>query len=173
MNIPENREQLEELVMRYLYDDFDSAERAAFEQALASNPLLQEILEQEQSLERAIPRGTAVHIDEERLQDSRRQMRRNLQKQVANRSAIAEFLVTLMRKPSLVALQSVALAASYVLGVLIASPSDGEVNPVAGIISPLALVGEQEMLDGVVTLKEMESGTQEKLTPEQLAERLS
>ena len=144
MNIPENREQLEELVMRYLYDDLDSAERTAFEQALASNPLLKEILEQEQSLERAIPRGTAVHIDDDRLQDSRRQMRRNLQRQIANRSAIGEFLVTLMRKPSLVALQSVALAASYVLGVLIASPTDSEVSPMAGIISPLALVGEQD-----------------------------
>jgi len=144
MNIPENREQLEELVMRYLYDDLDSADRAAFEQALASNPLLLEILEQEQSLEQAIPQGTAVHIDDDRLQDARRQTRRNLQRQIANRSAIGEFLVTLMRKPSLVALQSVALAASYVLGVLIASPTDGEVNPMAGVISPLALVGEQD-----------------------------
>ena len=144
MNIPESREQLEELVVRYLYDDLDSDEKTVFEQALASNPLLQEILEQEQSLERAIPRGTTVHIDEDRLQDSRRQLRRNLQRQVANRSVIGEFLVTLMRKPSLVALQSVALAASYVLGVLIASPSDSEVAPMAGIITPLALVGEQD-----------------------------
>ena len=50
MNIPENREQLEELVLRYLYNDLDSADRAAFEQALASNPQLREILEQEQNL---------------------------------------------------------------------------------------------------------------------------
>lgn len=37
----------------------------------------------------------------------------------------------------------------------------------------VALVGEQEIKDGVITLKEMESGKQERLTPEQLAERLS
>ena len=37
----------------------------------------------------------------------------------------------------------------------------------------VALVGEQEILDGVVTLKEMETGNQEQLTPEQLLERLS
>jgi histidyl-tRNA synthetase len=37
----------------------------------------------------------------------------------------------------------------------------------------VALVGEQEIRDGVVTLKEMESGQQEKLTPDQLVERLS
>lgn len=37
----------------------------------------------------------------------------------------------------------------------------------------VALVGEQELLDGVLTLKEMESGKQEQLTPDQLVERLS
>ena len=37
----------------------------------------------------------------------------------------------------------------------------------------VALVGEQEMQDGVVTLKEMETGKQERLTPDQLVERLS
>ena len=37
----------------------------------------------------------------------------------------------------------------------------------------VALVGEQEIKDGVIALKEMESGKQERLTPEQLAERLS
>jgi histidyl-tRNA synthetase len=37
----------------------------------------------------------------------------------------------------------------------------------------VALVGEQEVKDGVVTLKEMESGNQEQLTPDQLVEKLS
>ena len=37
----------------------------------------------------------------------------------------------------------------------------------------VALVGEQELKDGVITLKEMDSGMQEQLTPEQLVERLS
>ncbi len=37
----------------------------------------------------------------------------------------------------------------------------------------VALVGEQELMDGVLTLKEMESGNQEQLTPEQLVKRLS
>jgi histidyl-tRNA synthetase len=36
----------------------------------------------------------------------------------------------------------------------------------------VALVGEQEISDGVVTLKEMETGAQERLTPEQLVARL-
>lgn len=147
MNIPENRQQLEDLVLRYLYDDLDENDKALFERELTTNPLLQEILEQERALEKAIPRGTTVHIDGERLEDNRRLMRRNLQKQVANRSVIGDFLVTLMRKPSLVALQSAALAASYVLGVLIASPGGNdapEVNPVAGLVTPLALVGEQD-----------------------------
>jgi histidyl-tRNA synthetase len=37
----------------------------------------------------------------------------------------------------------------------------------------VALVGEQELRDGLITLKEMESGRQEQLTTEQLVERLS
>jgi histidyl-tRNA synthetase len=43
----------------------------------------------------------------------------------------------------------------------------------ARMIPFVALVGEQEMKDGVVTLKEMETGNQERLTPDQLIERLS
>ncbi len=37
----------------------------------------------------------------------------------------------------------------------------------------VALIGEQEIADGLVTLKEMESGRQERLSPEELIERLS
>ncbi len=37
----------------------------------------------------------------------------------------------------------------------------------------VALVGEQEMNDGVITLKEMETGEQERLTPDQLVDRFS
>jgi histidyl-tRNA synthetase len=37
----------------------------------------------------------------------------------------------------------------------------------------VALVGEQEVTDGVITLKEMVTGNQERLTPGQLVERLS
>ena len=37
----------------------------------------------------------------------------------------------------------------------------------------VALVGEQEIQDGVVTLKEMDTGNQERLKPEDLVERLS
>ncbi len=37
----------------------------------------------------------------------------------------------------------------------------------------VALLGEQEMQDGVLTLKEMETGKQERLTPEELVDRLS
>jgi len=37
----------------------------------------------------------------------------------------------------------------------------------------VALVGEQEITDGVVTLKEMGTGNQQRLTPEELIEKLS
>jgi len=37
----------------------------------------------------------------------------------------------------------------------------------------VALVGAEEISEGVVTLKEMESGQQERLTPDQLVARLS
>ena len=146
MNIPEDRKQLEDLVLRYLYGDLDHAERASFERALSDNRQLQEILLREQELEKAIPLGTTVHIDDGRIDDNRRLMRRSLQRQVANRSPIGAFLGALIRKPSLMALQSAALAASFVLGILIDS-SGGEgsavTSPQAGV-SPLALIGEQD-----------------------------
>jgi len=144
MNIPETKEQLEDLVLRYLYQDLSDQERAAFEQELTRSEQLREMLAREQGLERAIPRGTTVHIDDERLLENRRLLRRNLQKQVANRSPVGQFLATLLRRPSLVALQSVALAASYVLGFLIASPGGQAGGAGGGLISPLALVGEQD-----------------------------
>ena len=37
----------------------------------------------------------------------------------------------------------------------------------------VALAGEQEMAEGVLTLKEMETGKQERLNPEELMQRLS
>ena len=37
----------------------------------------------------------------------------------------------------------------------------------------VALVGEQEIKDGLLTLKEMETGKQERVTPDELVERLS
>lgn len=37
----------------------------------------------------------------------------------------------------------------------------------------VALIGEQEIKDGVLTLKEMETGKQERLTPDELVDRLS
>jgi len=60
---------------------------------------------------------------------------------------LGNFLVSLLRKPSLVAFQSFTLVASYVLGFLIASPSDVAIksgNPLAEIVSPLSLVGDQD-----------------------------
>jgi len=147
MNIPNSKDQLEQLVIRYLYGDFSEEERAQFEQALASNSKLQEILAQEQDLNNSVPLGTTPFIDSERQEINRLKLRRNLQKQVASQSALGNFLVSLLRKPSLVAFQSFALAASYVLGFLIASPSDVAIesgNPLAGIVSPLSLVGDQD-----------------------------
>lgn len=146
MNMPEDRKQLEDLVLRYLYGDLDSAERARFERALSGNRQLQEILSREQELEKAIPLGTTVHIDDSRIEDNRRLMRRSLQRQVANRSPIGAFLQALIRKPSLMALQSAALAASFVLGILIDSSggADGNVPNTQSGVSPLALIGEQD-----------------------------
>jgi histidyl-tRNA synthetase len=37
----------------------------------------------------------------------------------------------------------------------------------------VALVGEQEIKDGLITLKDMDTGKQERLTPDELVERLS
>jgi histidyl-tRNA synthetase len=78
--------------------------------------------------------------------------------------------------------------ANYILSILRSLRSNGiasELYPDAAKIKKqmtyannrkipfVALVGEQEMQDGVLTLKEMETGNQERLTPEELVERLS
>jgi histidyl-tRNA synthetase len=78
--------------------------------------------------------------------------------------------------------------ANYILSILISLRSNGiasELYPDAAKMKKqmtyannrkipfVALVGEQEMQDGVLTLKEMETGNQERLSPEELVERLS
>ncbi|MCB1669776.1 MAG: HEAT repeat domain-containing protein [Gammaproteobacteria bacterium] len=150
MNIPENERQLEDLVLRYLYDDLDSGQRTAFEHELTVNRQLKKLLEREQSLELSIPRGTSVYIDDERLGDNRRQVRRQLQRQVAKRPLLTEFLAALVRRPALAVLQTAVLAVSFALGFVIAGPGTSITTPVssgtevAARMSPLGLVGEQD-----------------------------
>jgi hypothetical protein len=147
MNIPERKEDLELLVVRYLYGDLTEQERTEFEQAAADNSILQEILAQEQSLDRSIPIGTAPFIDTGRQEENRRLLRRNLQKQVADQSVLGNFLVNILRKPSLVAFQSVALIASYFLGSFIAGPGEISPNsnpPAFATLSPLSLINEDD-----------------------------
>lgn len=147
MNLPENQEQMEQLVIRYLYSDMDDQEIQEFNQALKNNSALRAVFEREQHLNQSVPAGTAPYIDDDRIEENRRKLHRNLQRQVANQSTLGNFFLGMLRKPSLVAFQSIALVSSYILGFIIASP--GEVatqpgNPMAGIVSPLSLVGEQD-----------------------------
>jgi hypothetical protein len=147
MNIPERKEDLELLVVRYLYGDLTESERAEVEAAAGDNSMLKELLEEEQRLDRSIPLGTAPYIDNVRQEENRRLLRRNLQKQVADQSALSNFLVSMLRKPSLVAFQSIALIASYFLGSFIAGPGEISPNsnaPAFATLSPLSLINEED-----------------------------
>ncbi len=147
MKIPENRKQLEEFVLRYLYDDLDDEQRAVFERELSDNAQLQLILSMEQNLERTIPRGTSVYIDDDRLEDNRRLVRRRLQRLVAHRPAAGEFLIALLHRPSLAVLQIATLAICFALGFVVAGATgteSGAGDVLADAITPLGLVGEQD-----------------------------
>ncbi len=76
-----SNEQLELLVIQYLYGDMDAEERRRFEQQAADDAQLRQLLEQEQRLNSAIPLGTQPVIDEDRVQGNRWLLRQKLQRE--------------------------------------------------------------------------------------------
>ena len=67
MSHPDSTEQLQLLVIDYLYGELDEEERERFEKTLESNDELQRLLEAEQRLNSALPAGAQPLIDEERV----------------------------------------------------------------------------------------------------------
>ncbi|NKB34073.1 MAG: hypothetical protein GKR91_13340 [Pseudomonadales bacterium] len=150
MNIPENNEALEHLVIQYLYGDLDAEQLKQFEAELESNSVLQKMLEQEQRFNSSIPIGVQPIIDEDRLQGNRWLLRQTLQKEARPRFSIRQWLHGLTERPFTVAFQGAAMAMTFVLGIMVATPDGISTNlpaviPVASAeVTPLELVNDED-----------------------------
>ena len=150
MNIPENSEQLQLMVIQYLYADLNPEEISRFEAELESNAMLRQMLEDERRLDSAIPLGLQPQIDDERLQGNRWLLRQNLQKENRQRFSIKQWLTGLAERPLTVAFQGAAMAMTFVLGIMVATPSDpGSPSlPIEQLassnLSPLTLVSDDD-----------------------------
>ena len=150
MTIPESKEQFQHLVIQYLYGGLNAEEVAQFEQELEANSVLRNILEEEQRLDSAIPIGVQPQIDADRLQGNRWLLHQNLQRESRTRFSLRRWLVGLTERPLTVAFQGAAMAATFVLGILIATPAGLQdpmpvVTQVAATdLSPLALINDED-----------------------------
>lgn len=123
MTIPKNTEQLELRVISYLYGELDANELEQFEKELETNLQLQQLLEDEQRLDSALPIGVQPLISEERLQGNRWLLHQNLQKQSRSLFSFKQWLTSLADRPFAVAFQGAAMAMTFVLGLYVASPA--------------------------------------------------
>lgn len=134
MTNPENTEQLQHLVIRYCYGDLNAEEVEQFKRELETNPALKEVFEAEQRLNSALPLGMQPQIDEDRLRGNRFMLRQNLQRENRTRINPRAWLQELFARPMQLAFQGAAMAATFVLGIMLATPAE---------IQPSAVSGEQ------------------------------
>ncbi|PCI74813.1 MAG: hypothetical protein COB20_14455 [SAR86 cluster bacterium] len=153
MTIPENTEQLQLRVISYLYGGLDAEELLQFEKELETSSQLQQLLEDEQRLDSAIPIGTQPFVSAERLQGNRWLLHQNLQKQSRSLFSLRQWLESLAERPFTVAFQGAAMAMTFVLGVYVASPAVSPASPtLEGLVasttevsfSPLQLVNNED-----------------------------
>lgn len=150
MTIPENIEQQQMLIADYLYGELSASERSEFESALESNANLKTLFEQEQRFDSLLPIGTQPSIDDERLDGNRWLLRQNLQKQSRTGLSLKNILQGFAERPLTVAFQGVAMAMTFALGIMVATPSmttplNSEPALVADIDqSPLRLVSDDD-----------------------------
>ncbi len=149
MIIPENKEQLQLLVIRYLYGDLSGQEMAQFDSELKSNSLLRALLEAEQRFDSAIPIGTQPRIDADRIEGNRWLLRQNLQRENRTRFSFRQWLQELSNRPMTLMFQGAAMAATFVLGILIATPAavenPGQGNQLLAVeASPLEFIGDED-----------------------------
>ena len=153
MTIPENTEQLQLRVISYLYGDLDAQEVLQFEKELKSDSQLQQLLEDEQRLDSAIPIGTQPSVSAERLQGNRWLLHQNLQKQSRSLFSFRQWVDGLAQRPFAIAFQGAAMATTFVLGIYVASPAvspgssvtEGVVIAITEVVfSPLQLVNNED-----------------------------
>ena len=141
-------EQLQLRIIQYLYGDMEPAEKALFEQELQSNVQLRQLLESEQELDGSLPRGMQPALDADRIQGNRWLLHQNLQKAARPRFSLAGWLQEQFRHPLAVAFQGAAMAATFVLGIMVATePTASQPAVAPGMVAsadPLALVDDDD-----------------------------
>lgn len=145
MTTPMNKAQLQSLLMDYLYGEPSESARKEFERELAANPALQAMLAEERRLDSSLPIGAQPRITDERLQGNRWVLQQNLQRERRTAFSLQQWLNSLAQRPFTVAFQGLAMAATFVLGLFIATPAPvGTDLPGATLaaaeISPLELI---------------------------------
>ncbi len=128
MTTPDNRDQLQQLLMQYLYGDMSEPERAGFEQLLEGNAILRAMLEAEHRFDSSLPRGLQPLIDADRLQGNRWLLHQNLQREQHSAFSLQQWLRGMAERPLAVVFQGAAMAATFALGLLIASPQSNELG---------------------------------------------
>lgn len=143
-------EQLQLRVIEYLYGDMSAEQRRDFEQAAQQDSALQQMLEQEQGLNSALPIGTQPQIDEERLQGNRWAVRQRLLRESRPRFSLWRVLSELRTKPLTLMFQGAAMAMTFALGIMVASGPQSETVPVpAGlavrqVAVPFEFIGDND-----------------------------
>lgn len=124
MTIPDTEEQQQFLVLDYLYGDWDDAKKREFEQLLVANESLKQLVDDETRFDESFPIGTQPLIEQERLDGNRWLLRQNLQKASRSGFSFQNWLSGLAQRPFSVAFQGAAMAMTFVLGIMVASPNN-------------------------------------------------
>lgn len=142
-----SKEQLDELVFRYVYGDLTHAEKSSFEQMLEEDPGLQKLLDEELKFQNFLPPGTAPQIDNERLTGNRFLLHKNLRGMQEQGTGVQRWWQSLVARPQMLGWQLTGMAITFVLGLLVTNLSmlPAQTDTVlARVSSPLALVNEQD-----------------------------
>lgn len=154
MTIPDTKEKQQFLVLDYLYGDWDDVQKREFELLLVTNASLKQLVDDETRFDESFPIGTQPLIEQERLDGNRWLLRQNLQKASRSGFSLQGWLSGLSQRPFSVAFQGAAMAMTFVLGVMVASPDDGSNSQTPdelllsaaenSDVSPLALVSDED-----------------------------
>lgn len=148
MIIPDSIQQQQMLIMDYLYGEMSEDQRLQFDAAREANPAFNALFEAELKFDASVPVGIAPVIDAERLEGNRWLLRQTLKQTTRPRFSIKRILTDLMQRPLTLAFQGMAMAMTFVIGVMVATPEPAAESSnelvVAAVSdpSPLALINE-------------------------------
>ena len=139
------REQLQLLVIRYLYGDMNAEELQQFQRQVESDEVLKSLLEEEQDLQASFPPGTRPRIEDARVQGNQWLLQKKLLRLSRRKFSIRGYFQSLVQKPRTLIVQLSAMAATFMLGLMVAQQGGvpgTDANLLAANESPLDLINE-------------------------------